>query len=362
MDSKGGFYEWDIDFKKLMLECRFNKGKCIDHKSGMCGDIFVFDGGENTYPRYSCVKVPKRIHGVSDEEAAKRFVRELKLQLAFSKNEFVHWIFDLDSIFDGIPIASSRYWDTDLGQLIKAGQLSVMSKLSIMYYVCVGLKHCYNKGLNAHQDLKPANIFIRKLNNSFVNLPALDIFDYALVADFGLANASVDNNVFDGSRPYMAPEQWERTELSQATDVFALGVIFFEIITSGYHPNGIKLSDYWPVAQNGKTKKWTKPDKWREWISNGCIMNMRNDIISSDDILDFIKKMLSVNASDRPCIDEVISFLLDQIKRIDQDSYAGLINIMERSEKRSSQMSDLQTSWPYLYAKWAKLEAQYLKP
>lgn len=254
MNDKFNFHELDERSKTILLEGAFGRGKCSFLTGGMCGDIYLFDQGINTFPRYSCVKIPKTTKNVSNEEAAKRFVRELELQLTFSYNKFVHWAFDFDSKYD-IPIASFRYWGNDLANLIRGNQASHVTKLSLLIYTCIGLRHCYGKGLIAHQDLKPANIFIQNIKTDFVRLPDLDVFDFAKIADFGLANASIDCGLYDGSRPYMAPEQWNEDELSQATDIFALGVIFYELMTNGYHPVGIKLSDYWPTPKDGNTKK-----------------------------------------------------------------------------------------------------------
>jgi eukaryotic-like serine/threonine-protein kinase len=259
MDGNFNFYELEDKFKRIILEGFYGRGECVLNTSGLCGEIYVFDQGVNSIPRYSCIKLPKPIKNVSNEQTASRFIRELQLQLSFYHNKFVHWAFDFDTVFN-IPVASFRYWGNDLASLIKTTQPSHVTKLSLLIYICVGLKHCYCKGLIAHQDLKPANIFIQNIKSDFVGLPDLDIYDFAIVADFGLANAFIDYQVFDGSRPYMAPEQWNKNVLTQATDIFALGVILFELMTNGYHPVGIKLSDFWPthkmeIAKNGQGLK-----------------------------------------------------------------------------------------------------------
>lgn len=358
MKKKINFNELGDINKKSLLDSYFNRGQCILHTSGLCGEIFVFDQGVNTSPRYSCIKVPKPIKDVSNEETARRFIRELELQLSFFHNRFVHWAFDFDSVLD-TPVASFRYWGNDLANLIKTSQPSQITKFSLLVYTCVGLRHCYEKGLIAHQDLKPANIFIQNIKNDFVGLPDLDIYDFAIVADFGLANAFIDYNLFDGSRPYMAPEQWNKNELSHATDVFALGVIFFELVTNGYHPIGIKLSDFWPIPQNGNTKKYTRPDSWKKWIEDGCKVELQEGISVDGNIIDFIKKMLSIQPSHRPSINEVVNFLLEQINEISTESYFHLNCINNDFDKLSFDFTDLRTDWPYLFMKWEKFKKHF---
>ena len=360
MEEDFNFYKLDENQKRIYLESFHNKGVCSLHTSGMCGDIFVFDQGENTTPRYTCIKVPKLLKNVSDEETANHFVRELKLQLSFYHNKFVHWAYDFDSAFN-VPIACFRYWGNDLANLIRTSQPSQVTKLSIMVYICIGLRHCYNKGLVAHQDLKPANIFIQNIKNDSVGLPDLDIYDFAIIADFGLANAFIDYKVFVGSRPYMSPEQWNQCKLSQASDIFALGVIFFELITNGYHPIGIKLSDFWPTAQGENSKKWTRVHAWQKWVNYGCQITLPEGIIIDTDILNFIKKMLSIQPSLRPSLNEVVEFLLKQLRDISEESHFQLTFLINHFEQQSSTMNNLETDWPYLFMKWEKFRKQFEK-
>jgi serine/threonine protein kinase len=358
MDENFNFYGLDNESKKEVLEAYYGRGECILHTSGMCGEIFVFDQGVNTFPRYSCIKLPKPIKNVSEEEIARRFMRELELQLSFYHNKYVHWAFDFDSVFN-IPVASFRYWGNDLNNLIKTSHPSQVTKLSLLIYTCIGLRHCYSRGLIAHQDLKPANIFIQNIKGDFVGLPDLDVYDFAKIADFGLANAFKDYNVFNGSRPYMAPEQWNENELSQATDIFALGVIFFELITHGHHPVGIKLRDFWPIPKNENSKKWTRPAGWKKWIEDGCEIELSEGISVDKGILDFIKKMLLFNPLHRPSINDVISFLLNQLKDTSEKSHIQVEFLIAHFEKQSSQLGNLETDRPYIYKKWEKFNKIY---
>ncbi|WP_298239441.1 protein kinase [uncultured Algibacter sp.] len=358
MDENFNFYELDAESKKGVLEDYYGRGECILQTSGMCGEIFVFDQGVNTTPRYSCIKLPKPIGNTSKEEIERRFIRELELQLSFYYNKYVHWAFDFDSVFN-VPVASFRYWGNDLNNLIERNQPSQVTKLSLLIYTCIGLKHCYDKGLIAHQDLKPANIFIQNIKNDFVGLPDLDIYDFVKIADFGLANAFKDYNFFGGSRPYMAPEQWNENQLSQATDIFALGVIFFELITNGHHPVGIKLRDFWPIPKNENSKKWTRPAGWKKWIEDGCEIVLSEDITVDKESLVFIKKMLNVNPLQRPSIDDTLDFLLNQLKNICGKSHSQVEFLIVHFEKQSSQFVNLETDWPYLYKKWNEFKKTY---
>lgn len=357
--SINDFHALSVEYKKIILESRLgNRGTCVSVKSGMCGEIFVFDRGINTIPRFSCVKVPKLLNGITYEEVSNRFVRELELQLSFYHSTFVNWAFDFDTILN-VPSASFRYWDGDLESFIREGQHSNIKKFSLILYLTAGLEHCYKRGLVAHQDLKPANILIKNNHKNFKDLPDLDIYHFAMLADFGLSNAFIDYRVFEGSRPYMAPEQWKKEELSQATDVFALGVILYELMTNGYHPTGILLSDFWPEPKDGNTKKWTRKEPWEKWINNGAQITSCPAQIDPE-IIVFIKRMLSIPTSDRPKIEEVKLFLLGQINREDQKSFEQIEFLINYFEKETSDLS-ISESWPYLSKKWDILKSKFIK-
>jgi serine/threonine protein kinase len=226
-----------------------------------------------------------------------------------------------------------------------------------MAYTCAGLRHCYNNGLIVHQDLKPSNIFLRNMRKGFRDLPDLDIYNFALIADFGLADASLEAKIFDGTRPYMAPEQWNKTDLSPSTDIFAIGVILYELITDGHHPVGIKLQDFWPYPKDGKSKKWTRENAWKKWVDQGCKIDDCTSQLDSK-VLTFIKTMISTNPASRPTIDEVIAFLLELIERECETSYTQVESLINYYDQQVSNGS-LEKTWPCLYRKWKRFELKF---
>lgn len=354
------FHDLNEEQKKFILEAALgNKGKCISVSGGMCGEVYVFDQGKNVSPRYVCAKTPKPLTNTPTKETNNRFVNELKKQLSYNHQMFVHWAFDFTEVL-GNPVALFRYWGNDLEKLIQKSELvSTTQKLSIIIYVCSGLSHCYKSGLVAHQDLKPANIFLRDVKGEFRDLPDLDIYNLALIADFGLANAFQESSFFGGSRPYMAPEQWSESKLSPKTDVFALGVILYELMSGGFHPAGIKLSDYWPRPLDGNTNKWTKADPWKKWAKTASI-NSEGAPQMQPELLSLVLSMLSVEATDRPSIEEVRTSLLDIIKNASQASFEQLAFLVNHFEKNASK-EPLKDRWPYLWKRWVNFEEKFEK-
>ncbi len=344
------FYNLSLEYKQSFIEEYFSiRGKCVGVTEGQCGQIFILDKGCHAIPRYVCVKVAKPLKNETLWETNDRFLQEIETQLTFYHNMYVHWIFRIDIAMDA-PIVWSRYWDGDLSDIIKENNQSLISKLSILIYICSGLKHCIDRGLIAHQDLKPQNIFIKDLAKTYSDLPNIDIYNVAMIADFGLANA-FQNDIFDGARPYMSPEQWEKEPLTSKSDIFSLGVIFCELLSGGYHPCGIKLNEFWPKPLNNNSAKWTREKPWKKWANGKTLVdNTILNHIRDNELMNLIKKMLSINPHDRPNIEKIIELLLFKIHELDDISYQNIQCQLDHFNNTPSE--DLKTQWPSLFNDW----------
>ncbi len=105
------------------------------------------------------------------------------------------------------------------------GPLSVEQVLAVMRPVCSALHYAHSKDM-VHCDIKPANIMLH--NNGVV-----------LVTDFGIARMTESTTttlVGAGTPAYMAPEQVRGEEPTPQTDIYALGVTLFEMLTGGERP------------------------------------------------------------------------------------------------------------------------------
>lgn len=95
--------------------------------------------------------------------------------------------------------------------------------LAYMKQLCDALFHVHTKGI-IHGNLKPGNIFIKNIGE-------------LLLADFGLSQYAYDQNLIllGENNTYTAPEQIRGETVTTATDIYALGIILFEMLT-GEHP------------------------------------------------------------------------------------------------------------------------------
>jgi hypothetical protein len=130
-------------------------------------------------------------------------------------------VYDIGEI-DGRHFLTMEYIDgEDLASLLKRiGNLHGTKALDVARQLCAGLAAAHDKGV-LHRDLKPANVMI-------------DGRGRVRVTDFGLAVAAgeeVSTEDVSGTPPYMAPEQFAGKGASVRSDIYALGLIFYELFT-----------------------------------------------------------------------------------------------------------------------------------
>lgn len=125
---------------------------------------------------------------------------------------------------EGLPFISMQYVN---GTTLKvaSSHLRLEEKVSVMVQICEGVHAAHRLGI-IHRDLKPGNVMIEKTSDGIW---------YPVVLDFGLAwmaenvaLTQVGQTV--GTPQYMSPEQARGLALDRRSDVYALGVTFFEFL------------------------------------------------------------------------------------------------------------------------------------
>ena len=106
----------------------------------------------------------------------------------------------------------------DLSALLRRiGRFPEDKTIEIARQVCAGLAAAHDKGI-LHRDLKPANIM-------------LDSAGRVRLMDFSLASVGAVTDVRAGTPAYMAPEQLQGREVTVRSDIFALGLVLYELFT-----------------------------------------------------------------------------------------------------------------------------------
>jgi serine/threonine protein kinase len=156
----------------------------------------------------------------TEDKNIKRFQREIQLT-----RKIVHQ--NIARTYDA-GIADKRFYfsmeyleGTVLSDYIGAEPLPAIEVCKIIQQVCAGLSAIHKAGV-IHRDLKPGNLILAKDGQ-------VKIMDFG-IARPGNSNLTKTTEVL-GSAPYMAPELWTGNELGAASDLYALGVLFFELLT-----------------------------------------------------------------------------------------------------------------------------------
>lgn len=194
--------------------------------------------------------------------------------------------------------------------------------VALMVQSLTALEYATQYGLLAHQDLKPENILLQDLPKRFAFPENYPFVWRARLADFGLANAYVELNLRWGSRPYLAPEQYELDADLSKVDVFACGIMLHELLT-GLHPIGLVTSDVWPRPKTGQSPQWRRENKWKRWARSTEKLSPE----PANQLADFrhiIEESLRTDPRDRPSLRELQRELLDALKRLDDRSYESL--------------------------------------
>ena len=108
--------------------------------------------------------------------------------------------------------------------------LPPLYKIFLIYSICDGLGYIHSKGI-VHGDLKCANILLSDEKRIYIGNKRYPI---PKLADFGLSQIS-PNHMAGGTPGYIAPEIYKGSGLNFKTDIFALGMVMFEIL-SGLRP------------------------------------------------------------------------------------------------------------------------------
>ena len=183
----------------------------------------VYRAHDPAIDRLVAIKVvrPELVAGSGGEQLLERFRREARAAgRRFHPNIVAIWDFGDD---DGMPFLVMELVEgRSLDQVIKSsGSIQPARSVAIITQVLSALGFAHENGI-VHRDIKPSNIMVLQ-------------DDRVKVADFGIARieASEFTIVGDllGTPAYMAPEQLSGGPIDHRTDLFAAGVILFEMLT-----------------------------------------------------------------------------------------------------------------------------------
>ncbi len=208
--------------QRRLEETRFTPGTLIAHRyrivsllgEGGMGEVYRADDirlGQRVALKY----LPPALE--QNPDALERLYAEVRIGRQVSHPNVCR-LYDLVEL-DGHHFIAMEYVDgEDLASLLRRiGRLPGDKALALARDICAGLAAAHDRGV-VHRDLKPANVMI-------------DGAGSARITDFGLAALAGDARGFAGTPLYMAPEQLAGGEATPRSDIYALGLVLYELFT-----------------------------------------------------------------------------------------------------------------------------------
>jgi serine/threonine-protein kinase len=194
---------------------------------GVGGMGRVYRAEQRALGRVVAIKVVHK-HLLGDRDSVSRFYTEARAASSLNHPNSVS-IFDFGRTDDGMLYLVMEYLrGKDLAQIMHdQGPLKIARIVEIGLGVLGALGEAHARGV-VHRDLKPENIIIEQLRGGG---------DLVKVVDFGLAQirgvepAEAARGLVAGTPDYMAPEQARALEVDGRGDLYALGVVLFELLT-----------------------------------------------------------------------------------------------------------------------------------
>jgi serine/threonine-protein kinase len=181
----------------------------------------TYRGRDRRLDRIVAIKILSRDYA-RDETYVQRFEREAQTAASISNGNVVD-VYDFGQQGEILYIVMQYIAGEDLKHLIvREGSLAPDRAREITLQILSGLGAIHQAGI-VHRDIKPQNILIGTDGQ-------------ARVADFGIAQVDVDTGLTSagsaiGTAAYMAPEQAQGGRTTPATDLYAVGVVLYEMLT-----------------------------------------------------------------------------------------------------------------------------------
>ncbi len=226
--------------------------------------------------RIACVKVLDRSLAMDDGYVA-RFLKEAKIV-----NDVRHE--NIVDIFDFVQSQSPRrvacimeyIHGRTLNSVLAQGALTVVQSVNATLQLIDALRAVHAKGV-IHRDIKPNNIMVvAPFQSDFSVHPAVKILDFGIAKVEGSNSIKTGPGTMLGTPAYMAPEQISGDRITAKTDVYALGEIFYEMVSAHRIYSGTNANDIIKLKLLGELPALRFPAHLRgveriRWMIEACL-------------------------------------------------------------------------------------------
>jgi serine/threonine-protein kinase len=165
----------------------------------------------------------------TDAEAVARFHREARSASRLDHDHCIR-VTDFGQSDDGLLFLVMELLDGySLSYVTRRGPVPAARAAAIGVAIGEALQHAHDAGI-IHRDLKPDNVFLARRARGREIVKVLDFGLAKLASDSALGPSITRDGTVFGTPEYMAPEQAEGEKLDGRTDVYALGVILYQLV------------------------------------------------------------------------------------------------------------------------------------
>jgi eukaryotic-like serine/threonine-protein kinase len=201
----------------------------------------VYKAIQESTGREMAVKLLHHFLG-TNSDSVKRFHREARAVSRLSHPNIIR-LYDFGVMDEGQPyIVTELLKGVTLSDVLRRrGYLTLKQALPLMEQVCAAIGEAHRSRV-IHRDLKPENIVLEEVDldgdlesDDLIKKNAIRVLDFGVAkmwSDSGASSASLTlEGKVCGSPAYMSPEQCRGVDVDYRTDIYSMGVVFFETLT-----------------------------------------------------------------------------------------------------------------------------------
>ncbi len=205
---------------------------------GGMGAVFLAERNDGEFNQQVALKIVRQT--ILDDETERHFRREREI-LASLNHPNIAGLHDGGVSGAGEAFLAMEYVEGEtLLEFAETQNLAIEERLKLFLKICAAVSYAH-RNLTIHRDLKPSNILVTKDGE-----PKLLDFGLAKILDDNLSDQNQTATIFRAFTPaYASPEQILGKKVNTTSDVYSLGVVFYELLTGDkpFHFEGKSLEE-----------------------------------------------------------------------------------------------------------------------